>query len=517
MGIVTWSLQRIWHQLLIIVIMVFFSVATVIALFPKMEYLPQGNQNFIMNIFVPPPGLSVKEKRDIGEAYFNQLIPHYRKDKDGLPPIRHMFFVASGPLMISGVMSTEEQRARELIPFLVPIVNSFPGVVGLSLQRGVFEKGIGEGRSIDIDISGNSIEAIANAGGMLFGAIKKGMPGAQIRPVPSIELLFPEVRFTPDRAALMQVGLNSTSFGVTADILMDGRKIGEFKPEGEKALDLILKSKGGDNLTPESLYTTQIATPKAGLIPLSSLATMERTTGISEIRHVQGVRTITLQVTPPMTMTLEEAMEQLEQGVLANMQGHPLLKQTNIDLTGQADKLVQTVQVMQWNMLLALVIIYLLMSALFSNFIYPLVIMFTVPLAMAGGFIGLYLTDTFVEKQPLDVLTMMGFIILIGIVVNNAILIVHQTLNNIRLYAMTHKEAIITSTKSRLRPIFMSSLTSVFGMLPLVLMPGPGSEFYRGLGSVITGGLAFSTLFTILLTPALLYFVIKMEKIKEKK
>jgi HAE1 family hydrophobic/amphiphilic exporter-1 len=107
---------------------------------------------------------------------------------------------------------------------------------------------------------------------------------------------------------------------------------------------------------------------------------------------------------------------------------------------------------------------------------------------------------------------MLGFIILIGIVVNNAILIVHQSLNNIKYSAMPYKEAIIEATRSRLRPIFMSSLTSVFGMLPLVLVPGPGSEFYRGLGSVITGGLALSMLFTILVTPALLYLFLSFKK-----
>lgn len=160
------------------------------------------------------------------------------------------------------------------------------------------------------------------------------------------------------------------------------------------------------------------------------------------------------------------------------------------------------------------------MSALFANFLYPLVIMFTVPLATAGGVLGLWLTKTFVpgaEGQTLDILTMLGFIILVGIVVNNAILIVHQSLNYIKNEAMEHKEAVIEATKTRIRPIYMSSLTSIFGMLPLVLIPRPGSEFYRGLGSVITGGLAFSTIFTIFVTPALLMFFIKLEQKVGKK
>ncbi len=106
--------------------------------------------------------------------------------------------------------------------------------------------------------------------------------------------------------------------------------------------------------------------------------------------------------------------------------------------------------------------------------------------------------------QPLDIITMLGFVILVGIVVNNAILIVHQTLNNIRYGHMAPRNAITESVRSRIRPIYMSAITTVCGMLPLVLLPGAGSEFYRGLGSVIIGGLLVSTMFTIFLIPSLL-------------
>ncbi|MCH7910824.1 MAG: efflux RND transporter permease subunit, partial [Candidatus Hydrogenedentes bacterium] len=161
----------------------------------------------------------------------------------------------------------------------------------------------------------------------------------------------------------------------------------------------------------------------------------------------------------------------------------------------------------------AVAITYLLMSALFGNFAYPLVILFTVPLAGAGGFIGMRLVDMFIAQQQLDIISMLGFIILVGVVVNNAILIVHQSLNNIRIRGMQHREAVMEATKSRLRPIYMTAATSIFGMLPLVVWPGPGSELYRGLGSVVLGGLAMSTIFTVFLIPSLLLFFIRMEKV----
>jgi len=133
--------------------------------------------------------------------------------------------------------------------------------------------------------------------------------------------------------------------------------------------------------------------------------------------------------------------------------------------------------------------------------------MFSVPLAAFGGFLGLGILNIY-TNQALDVLTMLGFVILIGIVVNNAILIVHQALNNMRDEGMDSKQAILESVKTRIRPIFMSTTTSVFGMLPLVLFPGSGSELYRGLGSVVVGGLVVSTIFTLFLVPSVFSMVL---------
>ncbi len=519
MKLVNFTLKNRATQSFTIVLLTTISILTVASLFPKLEYLPQGNRNLVFNILIPPPGLSIEEKHEIGYKLFEQAMPYMNEDKDSFPAIKRLFFGIRNEMMIFGGLTVDDTRAKELIPLFLPMVNSFPGIFGISKQAGVFEQGIGEGRTVDVDISGESIEQITTIGGMLFGTIMQSLKGSQVRPIPSVELLYPEVRIIPDRDKLKSMGLSSSEFGMAIDVLMDGRVVSEFKEEGKKKIDLILKASDDIIDTPEKLYNTQISLPNGRLIPISSLSYLERTSGISSIRHYNGKRTITLQVSPPPNMSIQETIEMLDGGVIEGFRQNDLLKGVEINLTGTADKLVSTVNVLKWNFIMAIVIIYLLMSALFGNFIYPLVILFTVPLATAGGFIGLKLTNLFVAPQPLDILTMLGFIILIGIVVNNAILIVHQSLNLIRINGINHRDAVIEATKSRLRPIYMSSLTSIFGMLPLVLIPGPGAEFYRGLGSVITGGLALSTIFTIFITPALLMFFIKMEKIakKEKK
>jgi HAE1 family hydrophobic/amphiphilic exporter-1 len=423
-----------------------------------------------------------------------------------------MFYVGSEQLMLFGAISLHEQRAGELIPLFQRTIGSIPGMLGVSLQAGVFQTSLGRGRTIEVDLSGEDLSRLVAAAGMMFGIILQEIPGSQIRPVPSLELLFPEVRLIPDRERLRAVGMSARDFGISVDVLMDGRDIGDFKQEGEKKIDLKLKASEEDIATPEILYKSLTAVPGGRVVLISSLADLQRTTGITQIRHLERKRTITLQVTPPPAIPLEQAMDTIEARVLPALKAQEMLKGIDVGQSGVADKLTEARKTLQWDFLLAAAICYLLMAALFENFFYPFIILFTVPLASVGGLLGLKLVNLFVADQPLDILTMLGFVILVGVVVNNAILIVHQSLNNIRLYGMPHREAVRESTRTRLRPIFMTALTSVFGMLPLVLVPGPGSEFYRGLGSVVLGGLMISTFFTIFVIPCLLLFFIGREK-----
>jgi HAE1 family hydrophobic/amphiphilic exporter-1 len=512
MSLLEWTLSSPKNRIVTVLSLTMASILLVWGFFPKMEYLPQGNRNLIISILIPPPGLSYEERMDIGKYVYEQSGPHFGKELDGFPGIEDMFFVSAPTINLFGAVSTDEQRGGELTSLFTRILNSIPGMFGVSIQASIFEQGLGKGRVIDVDISGSDLERIVAAAGTLFGMTMQEIAGSQVRPVPSLELLYPEVRFLPERDRVRAAGLSSQDLGIAIDVILDGRKIGDFKEEGKKKVDLILKGSPQDISTPEELYSSLIAVPQGWAVPVSSLARIQRTNSMNQIRHLERQRTITLQVTPPADIPLQQAMETLQNKLIPSVRQMGLLDGLTIRLSGAADKLTVTRNALQWNFLLAIVITYLLMSALFGNFIYPLIILFTVPLAGAGGFLGLKLENWFIASQPLDILTMLGFVILIGVVVNNAILIVHQSLRNIREQGMEHKEAILEATRTRLRPIYMSAATSVFGMLPLAVAPGPGSELYRGLGAVVLGGLALSTVFTVFVIPALLLFVIGMEK-----
>ncbi len=479
--------------------------------FPKMDYLPEGNRNLVLNILIPPPGLSYPERAAIGEQIHERLEPHYDQDVDGFPGILHLFYVGAESFMFFGAVSTHEQRAGELIPLFRNVISSIPGMLGVSLQAGIFQTRLGRGRTIDIDIVGPDLEELVAVGGTMFGMLRGIYPGAQVRPLPSLELTYPEIRFIPDRDRLRAAGLTSADLGLALDVLTHGRKIGDFKEEGQKTIDMVLRSSVQAMETPEVLHHALVATPQGISLPVSSLAAMEQTTGITQIRHLERQRTVTLQLTPSEAVTLQEAMETVQNRIIPALEAQGLLANSRVEMSGVADKLTETRLALQWNFILAVIIIYLLMSALFGNFVYPLIILFTVPLATAGGFVGLKLVNVFIAPQSLDILTMLGFVILVGVVVNNAILLVNQSLINVRQHGMEHLEGVLEATRVRLRPIYMSTTTSIFGMLPLVVAPGPGSELYRGLGSVVLGGLALSTVFTIFVIPSLLAFFIHME------
>ena len=235
------------------------SASTIYSLFPKMDYLPQGNKNLIFNILIPPPGMSYEERYNMGAYLMKKIEPHYNKDVDGIPGVNRAFFVSFGDFMIFGGTSMHEDRAKELIPMFIPMVNSIPSTFGITIQSGVFEDGIGEGNTVNIDISGEKIEDITNVGAQLFMATRGAVKGAQVRPVPSIELLYPEFRIKPNQDALKSLGMSSRDLGIIADVLMSGRKIGEFEQDGKKKIDLILKAKEEQIKTPEDIMSAQVA------------------------------------------------------------------------------------------------------------------------------------------------------------------------------------------------------------------------------------------------------------------
>ena len=508
----------------IIAFMVFCALASWV-LFPRLDYLPKGNQNFLIGYINAPPGISYEQRKEIGESIFAQnkhlieSLGYTQKDSDDLPPIKHLFFSGSESYMQLGVTSSNPAEIRRLIPQIQTSISNIPGVQASVVQQGIFDKGSST-QSIYINVVGSELDSIISTATALSNAIKQKMPYMQVRPLPALENTNREIVLYPDYVALALNGLNAKSFGDIIDVVLDGKQIDEFKTPSGKTIDLVLKAlpdlseesigrarESVDFQAPEDFAHTQIYTPSGKLLPLSSLTHIAQEYTMAQIRHFERERTILLVLNSPADKPLEEVLSTIREEVLPELKAKGELRDNRLIFGGSAKDMQGGREDLYMGFALALFITYLILCALYGNFSYPFIIILTVPFAICGGLFGLSFVNAFVYPQNLDMLSLLGFIILVGSVVNNAILIVYQTQFNLS-YGMAYLPSIRESTKSRVRPIFMSIFTSVFGLLPLVLFGGAGSEIYRGLGSVLVGGLLFSGVLSLLVIPSalLLYF-----------
>ena len=327
--------------------------------------------------------------------------------------------------------------------------------------------------------------------------------------MPSLDLSGPEIHILPKLVQAADMGVSSSDLGFAVNAMVDGAYGGDYYLDGKK-IDLTIK--GEDRYASSTQDIQCFPSPRRWVSwcrwvpwrPSTSAVGRNRSTTVSgcdrsrsKSRHRSPYRWKTRWIGSIRRLSSRCASGQLEGGY-------------HIALAGTADKLRETWRALRFNILLAGLITYLLMAALFESWLYPFVIILSVPLGAMGGILGLQLLNVYMKltsahyvPQSLDVLTMLGFVILIGTVVNNPILIVHQSLNHMREDGMSPRDAILESVRTRIRPIFMTTITTVLGLLPLVLFPGAGSELYRGLGSVVLGGLLISTLFTLVLVPTL--------------
>jgi HAE1 family hydrophobic/amphiphilic exporter-1 len=490
--------------------------AAVWLLLPKLEYLPEGNRNLVLGVIIPPPGYNLDTTFDIAREIEDEVRHLWvsetgpEAEPGGPPKISRFFFVATRAQTFVGAAAQQEQRVGELIPVLRDPVFQEPGTFGFINQPSIFGRGIGGGRKIELDISGPDLPAILETAQRAFGKVSQVLPfseGNQLRPNPGLELGAPELRVIPDRVRLADAGVSARELADSVDAFNDGLRVEEVTI-GTRRTDLMLKGPTDDVTSTQGIGNLPVVTRDGQILPVDSLGTVTHTAGPTEIRHRERQRTVTLEVRPAAQLPLEAAADLLRTDVIQPLQAEGLPQGVTLAISGTADKLTQTWDAMVWDLLLAIAIVYLVMAVLFESFIYPLIMLLAVPLAAAGGIGGLAVLNLFIY-QPLDMLTLLGFVILIGIVVNNAILLVHQTLYLIRDIGETPAQAIVDATRNRIRPIFMSTLTSVFGMLPLVMFPGAGSELYRGLGSVVVGGLALSAVLTLLIVPPMMTLLVE--------
>ena len=470
-----------------------FALLMTWVLLPTADYLPKSNQGFAMAFIVQPPGQAITVARDEFFSVVRERMAPYLED-EAEQKVKSYFAGLFGSFGFFGAIMEDADDALTFIDALnFEILSGFPDTMAFAQSMGVFER-LTRSFGIEVNIQSRDIDAVHAAARSGMGAVARNLPGAMARPDPGIDFSEPELRFIPNDRRISEAGWTRQQMSTVVRALGDGVYVGDYF-DGDRRLDIVLRAPEWQS--PEQLAATPVATPTGGIQSIDQLVRMERTAGPSQIRRVDRRRAVTLVVNPPAGMSLEESIDALKQTVEPELLAM-LPEDGEISYYGSADDLKVALANMSRSFILAIIVLYLLMSGLFRSFIDSLLVISAIPLATVGGVTLLRLMDL-----PMDLLTMIGFITLLGLVVNNAILLVHQTRSAER-EGIDRRAAVEQAIRRRLRPILMSTLTSLFGMMPLLLIPGPGSEVYRGLAAVIVGGMSVSAIFTLIYLPSLL-------------
>jgi multidrug efflux pump subunit AcrB len=467
------------------------------ALLPPLDYLPPVKRDAIDGFVQLPPGTNIETvEREFVQPIAERLAPYMAGEKE--PKLKNYYVLAGAFGTNFGIRPLDPDDIDELGKLVnEEITVGFPDTQIFATQGNLFG-GFGDGRNIDFQLQATDFPALLAAARSAEKLIQEKMPGAQVQAFQGLELAEPELRLSPDDRRLNEVGWTRGDIGTVVRALGDGMFVGEYF-DGERRLDVILRASKWDS--PEALAQTPIATPAGNVMPLGELVAVESTVGAGGLRRVDGHRTIGLNVSPPKELSLGEAIEVLQREVEPAVRAS-LPADGSVHYEGNAGSLREALANMAQNLAMALIALFLLLAALFRSVKDSLFVILTIPLASFGGVLALVLLRL-ITPQTLDLLTMIGFVVLMGLVVNNAILLVDQARSEMRDGA-DMRTAVESALATRTRPILLTTLTTLFGMLPLVLVPGPGSVLYRGLGTVLVGGMAVNSVFTLVLLPTLL-------------
>ncbi len=474
------------------------SVVGTWLLFPSVHYLPEVKRGAINVSLQYPPGATVDfAERQIAGPLIARLSPYMSGSAS--PRIGDWYLRADTPGYMTMALwmqnSGDVERMEDILR--TDVLKGLPDTVGFASEDSLFD-GFDEGGVVSINIQSHDVDAMRAAARKGFALLTTQFPDAVIDTQPTLDYDEPELELHPNDRAIAEAGWTRVDVANLLQALGEGLYIGQRFDDGEQ-LYLILKSQPMGSQA--ALENTPVATPQGNVVYFGSLISVERTLGSSGVFTLNGLQTYALNFQPPEHVALGDALAKIRTNVEPQIRA-ALPSDGSVSYGAAADDLNDALWAMGENFALAVVILILIMAALFRSLRDALIAAIGLPLGAVGGVLGLRILGLYVF-QPLDLLTMIGFIVVLGLVVNNTILLVART-REAEAEGMSRIAAVRSSLETRLRPIFATTMTAVAGMLPLLMVPGPGAEIYRGLSAVIIGGVLVSHVFTVILMPALL-------------
>jgi multidrug efflux pump subunit AcrB len=517
---VGWLIATTRRRVATMVAVVGAVVAILVTLTPPAEYLPEGEEPKLFARMIAPPGYNLTEMSRIGDALEKHFLPYVDADPEryesGEAPVPALAYFnlsvdPNGLRVITEPIDTD--RVGDLIAIMTEFYETFPGMRAFVSRGSIISGNDGGTRSVNLDITGQDLAELYTVAETAFRYAGDAFENPQINSSPgSLSLDQPLIEVRPDWDRAAELGFSADGLGFAVAALTDGAFVDEYF-RGDDKIDVFVFSSQGSDRDLAGVEDLPVYTPSGSVVPLSALADIVETVDTDSVRRLNGRRTVTLNIIPPRSVALETAVGTVRTEVIEKMRADGALPQgISVDISGASDELSQTRAALADNYVVAIILSFLVMVAIFNHWGWPLVILTAVPLGVAGGIAGLAALNAVGVRQPFDMITMLGFLILLGVVVNNPILIVDRTLANLRQGADDIVDAVREAVATRIRPIMMSMITTLFGLAPLVFIPGEGTELYRGVGVVVLSGLLFATLVTLTFLPALLVTVLKLTR-----
>ncbi|MCO4812571.1 MAG: efflux RND transporter permease subunit, partial [Gammaproteobacteria bacterium] len=516
-----------------IAVTVIASIAVILLLTPPAEYLPEGEEPKTFASMSAPPGYNIETMKEIGlevQDYFMQFVDddpdRFDRSETDVPAIRYLNtrISAGGFRIISEPVRPAD--IDELMDAITSKYREYPGMRAFAARGSIISSNDGGTRSINLDVSGPNLSVIYEAALATYRRAEDVFGNPRIQTSPSsLSLSQPMLEVQPNWARAAELGLTAGDVGYTVAALTDGAFVDEYFESDDK-IDMYLYGTTGGQTDVDNLGGLPIYTPQGSILPLDAIATIHETVDTNSIRRINGQRTVTLNIIPPASIPLEVGVEIVRNDVVAYLRDSGALAGTvNVDISGASDQLDATKAALAANLPVALIIVFLLLVAILKHWGYPLLIMTTIPLGIAGGIVGLTLLNLVGSAlgwlglgslhQPFDMISMLGFLILMGTVVNNPILIVDRAMQHMKTGNMSPIDAVREAVASRIRPIAMSTFTTICGLSPLVFIPGAGTELYRGVGAIVLFGILGAAIVSVTMLPALTISVLEWNKSRE--
>jgi len=481
-------------------------------LMPPAEYLPEGEEAKTFATMSAPPGYNLSTMSNIAKeirAIFDPALMTENTEvkRSGLtiPALKTISYSVQPTNMRIIAETRDPDRIDELMARITEVYERYPGMRAFAAKGSIISSNDGGTRSINVDVSGNELAPLYAAARAIYQRSQVVFEQPRIQTTPNaLTLAQPLIEVKPDWDRLSELDISAEVLGSAVASLSDGAFVGEFF-RGDDKIDMYLFSDQATSVKPSDLDSLPVIQRDGRPVFLSSVADIVDTVDTSTVRRVDSRRTVTLNIIPPESVALEQGVEQVRNDVIGYLREQGVIpNDMTTQLSGAADQLAETQAALMENYLLAVAIVYLLMVAIFAHWGHPLLIMTTIPMGISAGIAGLALLNGIgLFQQPFDMITMLGFLILMGTVINNPILVVERTLYLKHQQACSVQEALSGALKSRIRPIAITTVTTLCGIAPLVFIPGEGTELYRGVGTIVMFGLMGAAIVTVTTLPAL--------------